>query len=63
VCSTYGEEDNCIHGLDGETLRKDTRDRPRNRWRITLKWILKVDRGEVGWGWGGWGEVGRRRLD
>jgi hypothetical protein len=34
-------EEKRINGFDGKTWRKETTGRPRHRWMIILKWILK----------------------
>jgi hypothetical protein len=40
ACGTYGEEERCIQGFDGEN-RKELLVRPRRRWKIILKCIFK----------------------
>jgi hypothetical protein len=40
-------EEKCMKGCSGETWKKETTGRPRHRWRLVLKWILKKQNGRA----------------
>ena len=41
ACDSYGEEGRCIHGLVGRAERKRPLTRPKRKWGIILKLVLK----------------------
>jgi hypothetical protein len=47
ACSTYGGQEKCIQCFGGRPEGKRPLGRPRRRWGMILKWILKKRNGEA----------------